>query len=292
MSDGRREGGEHGGRRLCGSLGRRVRGPGRACRWSISSADAHPGRSHGEGGRVLPRRGPARRGGHGIAKPAPRTLDRRSSTPESTRRVVIGTAPLVVPSNGPVYMAYGPVPPWPEELGLEEPECWRYDRGEDLLGEGWDERLCGELEEPYWYELLEFLADERGRYDVFPPPSQTFKAFELTPYDEVKVVILGQDPYPNPGRHTDWRSRCPRRSSGRPLAEEHPQGPRGRPFQDLGPARDRARAREPGRVGGPRRSAIEHRSDGARWLQEGPRASIHSDANRRDQTSCSATSTG
>ena len=212
--------------------------------------------------------------------------------PSQPDELVIGTAPLVVPSNGPVYMAYGPVPPWPEELGLEEPECWRYDRGEDLLGEGWDERLCGELEEPYWYELLEFLADERGRYDVFPPPSQTFKAFELTPYDEVKVVILGQDPYPNPGRHTDWRSRCPRRSSGRPLAEEHPQGPRGRPFQDLGPARDRARAREPGRVGGPRRSAIEHRSDGARWLQEGPRASIHSDANRRDQTSCSATSTG
>lgn len=34
---------------------------------------------------------------------------------------------------------------------------------------------------------------------MFPPPSQTFKAFELTPYDEVKVVILGQDPYPNPG---------------------------------------------------------------------------------------------
>jgi uracil-DNA glycosylase len=34
---------------------------------------------------------------------------------------------------------------------------------------------------------------------VIPPPSQTFAAFELTPYDDVRVVILGQDPYPNPG---------------------------------------------------------------------------------------------
>jgi len=59
---------------------------------------------------------------------------------------------------------------------------------------GWDERLRGEVEEPYWYELLEFHADERGRHDVFPPPSLTFKASELTPYDEVRVVILGQDP--------------------------------------------------------------------------------------------------
>lgn len=119
--------------------------------------------------------------------------------PSQPDELVIGNGPLVVPSDGPVYMANGSVPPWPEELGLEEPECWRYDRGEDLLGGGWDERLRGELKEPYWYELLDFLAEERGKYEVFPSPSQTFKAFELTPYDEVKVVILGQDPYPNPG---------------------------------------------------------------------------------------------
>ena len=119
--------------------------------------------------------------------------------PRQPDDLIVGNGPLVVPSNGPVYMANGSIPPWPEELGLEEPECWRYDRGEDLLGGGWDERLRWELDEPYWYELLEFLADERGRHDVFPPPSQTFRAFELTPYHEVKVVILGQDPYPNPG---------------------------------------------------------------------------------------------
>lgn len=69
-----------------------------------------------------------------------------------------------------------------------------------LLGGGWDVVLRDELEKPYWSKLLEFIAGEYKAYDgVYPPRTQTFKAFELTPYNEVKVVILGQDPYPNPG---------------------------------------------------------------------------------------------
>jgi len=48
--------------------------------------------------------------------------------------------------------------------------------------------------------LLEFVIDEHERHTVYPPRPQTFRAFELTPYDDVKVVILGQDPYPNPGQ--------------------------------------------------------------------------------------------
>lgn len=69
-----------------------------------------------------------------------------------------------------------------------------------LLGGGWDEVLRDELGKPYWPKLLEFIAGEYNTYaGVYPPRTRTFKAFELTPYDEVKVVILGQDPYPNPG---------------------------------------------------------------------------------------------
>ena len=45
----------------------------------------------------------------------------------------------------------------------------------------------------------DFVASERRAHEVFPPAEQTFRAFELTPYDEVRVVILGQDPYPTPG---------------------------------------------------------------------------------------------
>lgn len=120
--------------------------------------------------------------------------------PHHSDEVMVGGGPLVVPTNGRVYMAAGSIPPWPEETGLEEPESWAYDRGEDVLRGGWADRLGGELEEEYWSRLLEFVEDERGRHDVFPPPSKTFAAFELTPFDTVKVVILGQDPYPNPGQ--------------------------------------------------------------------------------------------
>ena len=69
-----------------------------------------------------------------------------------------------------------------------------------LLGGGWDEVLRDELDKPYWSELLEFITYERENYEVYPPWAQTFKAFELTSYDAVKVVILGQDPYIKPGQ--------------------------------------------------------------------------------------------
>lgn len=69
-----------------------------------------------------------------------------------------------------------------------------------VLGGGWDELLRDELAKPYWSELLEFIAYEHQNYEVYPPWAQTFKAFELTPYDAVKVVILGQDPYIKPGQ--------------------------------------------------------------------------------------------
>jgi|GEM_PF-61899 len=120
--------------------------------------------------------------------------------PDHPDELIIGAGPLVVPTNGRVYMSGGSIPPWPEMVGLEEPESWSYDRGDDLLPGSWADRLGGEFEKGYWYELLDFVAQERGKHDVFPPPSQTFAAFELTPYDDVRVVILGQDPYPNPGQ--------------------------------------------------------------------------------------------
>lgn len=119
--------------------------------------------------------------------------------PDRPDDLIIGGGPLVVPTEGRVYRSRGSIPPWPEEIGLEEPEVWRFDRGEGLLPTRWADRLSGELEKDYWSKLLEFVGEERGNHDVFPPPSQTFAAFEFTPYDEVRVVVLGQDPYANPG---------------------------------------------------------------------------------------------
>ena len=60
----------------------------------------------------------------------------------------------------------------------------------------WKQALQSEFEQPYFAELVRFLHQEKqaGRA-IFPPGGQIFKAFELTPLDRVKVVILGQDPY-------------------------------------------------------------------------------------------------
>lgn len=112
---------------------------------------------------------------------------------------ITGGSPPVVPEEGAPYWASGSIPPWPEEIGMDEPESWKLDRGEGLLPSGWSHHLRSELDNSYWRQLIDFVGDDRLVHDVFPPPSQTFAAFELTDYDDVQVVILGQDPYPTPG---------------------------------------------------------------------------------------------
>jgi uracil-DNA glycosylase len=62
----------------------------------------------------------------------------------------------------------------------------------------WNPVLRAELDKPYWNELQRFVAGERARHTVFPPPDQVFTALHLTPYESTRVVILGQDPYHGP----------------------------------------------------------------------------------------------
>ena len=64
----------------------------------------------------------------------------------------------------------------------------------------WNPLLRGEFAEPYWGELMAFVAAERAAHEVYPPADQVFAALHLTPFAEVKVVILGQDPYHGPGQ--------------------------------------------------------------------------------------------
>ncbi|MGB4076495.1 MAG: uracil-DNA glycosylase [Minisyncoccia bacterium] len=64
----------------------------------------------------------------------------------------------------------------------------------------WKAVLSGEFDEPYFAELAEFVKNEYKSTTVFPPPKVMFRAFELTPFDEVRVVILGQDPYHGTGQ--------------------------------------------------------------------------------------------
>ncbi len=66
---------------------------------------------------------------------------------------------------------------------------------------GWKNALQSEFEKPYMAALKSFLLGEKARgSQVYPPGNQIFAAFNLTPFDKVKVVILGQDPYHGAGQ--------------------------------------------------------------------------------------------
>ena len=60
--------------------------------------------------------------------------------------------------------------------------------------------LRPQFEAPYFAQLKEFLVAERQQHTCYPPGSKIFNAFDSTPFDKVKVVILGQDPYHEPGQ--------------------------------------------------------------------------------------------
>ncbi|MBP9702865.1 uracil-DNA glycosylase [Candidatus Woesebacteria bacterium] len=64
----------------------------------------------------------------------------------------------------------------------------------------WKKALSGEFDQPYFKELTDFVRSEYTTSTVYPPPRFIFRAFELTPFDKVKVVILGQDPYHGAGQ--------------------------------------------------------------------------------------------
>ena len=64
------------------------------------------------------------------------------------------------------------------------------------IEQSWKDALADEFGKPYFESLVRFLHKEKSEgKKIFPPGSQIFRAFDLTPLDQVKVVILGQDPY-------------------------------------------------------------------------------------------------
>jgi len=68
------------------------------------------------------------------------------------------------------------------------------------IEESWKETLTNEFGSQYFALLKEFLVREKSKYTVYPPGQLIFNAFQLTPFDRVRVVILGQDPYHGPGQ--------------------------------------------------------------------------------------------
>ncbi|KAM0838140.1 hypothetical protein ACQ4PT_061169 [Festuca glaucescens] len=71
-----------------------------------------------------------------------------------------------------------------------------------LVEETWLEALDGELRKPYVLDLCRFVAQERmhGKVPVYPPTHLVFHALHTTPFNHVKAVIIGQDPYHSPGQ--------------------------------------------------------------------------------------------
>lgn len=69
------------------------------------------------------------------------------------------------------------------------------------LESSWKQALAGEFDKDYMRELREFLVTEKqARKTIYPPGDEIFRALDLTPLDDVKVVIIGQDPYHGPGQ--------------------------------------------------------------------------------------------
>ncbi len=68
------------------------------------------------------------------------------------------------------------------------------------IEESWRKVLSPEFEKPYFQELTSFVRSEYQKHRIYPPGSQIFNAFDCCPYEQVKVVILGQDPYHGAGQ--------------------------------------------------------------------------------------------
>lgn len=68
------------------------------------------------------------------------------------------------------------------------------------IDSSWKEQLQSEFDKPYFSELTRFVRSEYSQRCIYPPAKLIFNAFDLCPFDQVKVVILGQDPYHEPGQ--------------------------------------------------------------------------------------------
>lgn len=68
------------------------------------------------------------------------------------------------------------------------------------INDSWGKRLTDEFEKPYFERLVHFVRNEYATRRIFPPGGRIFAAFDACPFDKVKVVILGQDPYHDEGQ--------------------------------------------------------------------------------------------
>jgi len=68
------------------------------------------------------------------------------------------------------------------------------------IADSWKSRLKTEFDKPYFVQLIDFVKNEYQTQTVYPPGKEIFRAFDKCNFDDVKVVIIGQDPYHGPGQ--------------------------------------------------------------------------------------------
>ena len=73
-------------------------------------------------------------------------------------------------------------------------------QAEVKINESWKGRLQAEFEKPYFIDLIDFVRNEYKSQTVYPPGKEIFRAFDFCPFEGIKVVIIGQDPYHGPGQ--------------------------------------------------------------------------------------------
>ena len=69
-----------------------------------------------------------------------------------------------------------------------------------MIGNSWDNKLSEEYKKEYFTELMNFVKDEYDKKTIYPKKNEVFNAFRYTDFNNVKVVILGQDPYHGPNQ--------------------------------------------------------------------------------------------
>jgi uracil-DNA glycosylase len=110
-----------------------------------------------------------------------KTSRRAKPSPAAGRRNGASAAPVAAPAAVAV-----------EERPAPEPDLFSWQHAAPL-GD-WREVLAEEFDRPYFRRLEKFVAAERQAHTVFPPEDETFNAFALTPYDQVRVVLVGESP--------------------------------------------------------------------------------------------------
>ncbi len=124
------------------------------------------------------------------------------------------------------------------------------------IGNKWDEVLAGEFEKEYYLKLRQFLIEEYKTRTIYPGMHDMFNALRYTSYEDVKAVILGQDPYHGPGQAHGMSFFCAKRSETAAVTGEYLQRNEGRSgYRPAG-------SRLSGQMGGAGCFAAQYLSDG------------------------------